>query len=165
MLALFCEYHCPVTDRDRDDGWGVLHHACAGGSVRVVHTLINHKAKVNARNNNKDTPLHIAAEEGECEVALSLISDFGCDPNARGYNEETVLHCACRGGSIDLVHALISKHAADVNGLDNYQSTALHVAAYKGKWKVALSLIKDFGSDPNVPDKNRETSQPVPSRH
>ena len=152
VLALLREYHCPVTCRDRD-GWGVLHHACAGGSVRVVHTLIrDHNADVNAHANKNNTPLHVAADvkEGKCEVALSLINDFGCDPNALDYNGKTVLHYACSGGSIELVHTLIREHNADVNRRDGDNNTPLHAAAARGRLDIVQSLINDYSCDPNA---------------
>ncbi len=55
VLDLLHDYHCPVTDTD-SDGWGVLHHACAGGSVNIVQILIHDcKADVIACNKLLDS--------------------------------------------------------------------------------------------------------------
>ena len=123
-------------------------HACEGGSIRLVQTLIQeHKANANAQENRKSTPLHVAARNGKAYVALSLIREFGCDPHVRGKFGRTVLHYACIGGSVKLVQTLIRKHKADAKAQDNNEDTPLHVAARNGKTDVALSLIREFGCE------------------
>ena len=132
------------------DGQTVLHHACAGGSVSLVQTLIREdKADVNARDEDNNTPLNVAAFSGKAEVALCLIREFGCDPNVRGQFGRSVLHHAC-GGNVSLVQTLILEHKADVNARDEHNNTPLNVAAASSKADVALCLIRDFGCDPNV---------------
>jgi ankyrin repeat protein len=117
----------------------------------LVKTLIHeHKADVNALDDKHNTPLHVAALNGKVEVALSLITDFGCNPNVKGGLGRTMLHTACDGGSVSLVKTLIYEHKADVNALDDQHNTPLHVAVLCGKVEVALYLITDFGCNPNV---------------
>ncbi len=157
VLALLREYHCPVTDTDYN-GWVALHHACAGGSLKLVQILLReHKADVNARSHLKETPLHMAAKSGKFKVALYLISEFGCDPNVVGYNGQTLLHYACNKGTIDLVCTLIREHKADINARNNLNETPLHVAAESGKFDMALGLVSEFGCDPNVAGRNGQT--------
>ena len=81
-------------------GWlmagSLLHSACQGGSVSLVRTLIQkHNADTNAKNDQNNTPLHVAAFSGEAEVALCLINEFGCDPSVKGRFGRSLLHCAC----------------------------------------------------------------------
>ena len=151
VQALLCEYQCAVDTRDKY-GCTALHYACAGGSLSLVQTLIHvreHKDDANAQDDQNNTPLHVAASMGK-EVALSLISDFGCDPNIKRNGDRSLLHSACKGGSVSLVQTLIREHKADVNARDDQNNTPLHVAASMGKEEVALSLIKDFGCDPSI---------------
>ena len=73
-------------------GWFLLHKACDGGNISLVQTLIrDHKADINARDDNNNTPLHVAALHGKKEVALYLINEVGCDINVKGY-ESWSLH-------------------------------------------------------------------------
>ena len=61
-------------------GQSVLHFACIGGSVSLVQTLIReYKVDVNARDDNNDTPLCLAAKAGKVEVALALITQCSND--------------------------------------------------------------------------------------
>ena len=129
----------------------VLHHACEGGSVSLVQTLIReHKADVNARDDNNNTPLIVAAFYGNADIALTLINEFGCNPNVIGQFGRSVLHHACQGGSVSLVQTLIREHRADVNARDDHNNAPLCLAASSGKADVTLSLINEFGCDPNV---------------
>ena len=135
-LCLLNEFSC--------DPNGALHNACKGGSVNLVQTLIrDFNPDVNARDDQNNTPLDVAALYGKEEVALSLLNEFSCDPNG-------ALHNACKGGSVNLVRTLIRDFNPDVNARDNENYTPLVVAVSNGKAEVALTLINDFGCDPNV---------------
>ena len=156
-LLLISEYGCDPNPNVRGHfGRTVLHHACSGGNVNLVQTLIQeHKADVNERDNENDTPLHVAALAGKADVALLLISEYGCDPNpnVRGQFGRTVLHDACSGGNVSLIQTLIREHKADINERDIENDTPLHVAAFAGKADVAMLLISEHGCDPNVRGK------------
>ena len=158
-LALINEFGCDTNIRGWD-GRTMLHSACAGlgGCVALVRTLIHdHNADVNAQDNSKDTPLHMAAANGKEDVALALINEFGCETNIRGRDGRTMLHSACAGGCVALVRTLIHDHNADVNAQDNSNYTPLHVAAEYGKEDVVLALIDEFGCDTNARDRSGKT--------
>ena len=128
-----------------------LHSACREGNVSIVRKLIlEHKADVNARNNENNTPLHLAARFGKEEVALTLINEFGCDIKVKGQFGRSLLHSACEGGNVNLVRKLILEHKAEVNARDDQNNTPLHLAAGFGKEEVTLALINEFGCDTKV---------------
>ena len=128
----------------------LLHSACRRGDVNLVRALIQEcKMKVNAQDDDMNTPLHVAALAGKQEVALALIKEFGCDFNSKGFEGRSVLHCACIGGDVGLVTILIKEHGANINARDKSFNFPLHVAALAGKQEVALTLIKEFGCDVN----------------
>ena len=61
----------------------------------LVQTLIRKWGiDVDGCDNLGNTALVYAAVLGKAEVALSLISEFGCDPNVRGRFGRSVLHNA-----------------------------------------------------------------------
>ena len=58
-------------------GQSLLHLAC---NVSLVQTLIqDHNANINVRDNQNNTPLHMAALGAKKEVALFLLNEMGCD--------------------------------------------------------------------------------------
>ena len=132
-------------------GRSLLHSACYGDSVNLVRTLIlKHKADINARDDQNNTPLHVAALCGKEEVVYVLIEEFDCDTRVKGAFGRSLLHIACNRGSVNLVRTLIRKHKADTNARDDKNDTPLHVAAFCGKEEVVSVLIEEFDCDTSV---------------
>ena len=111
---------------------------------------------MNARDNNKDTPLHIACDNGVLEVVTALI-DKGAAIDARNSFQETPLHLACVGNNIEVAKTLIDK-GANINifnrnkkkpfmlikeeedrlALKSYVEDKKSFVTRKNKWKVYL---------------------------
>lgn len=132
-------------------GRSLLHHACQGGNVHLVKTLIvNHKADVNLLDHEKDTPIHVAAGKGHVDVVRCLIKEFGCDPNTKGKNGSSLLHRACQGANENLVQMLINDYQADVNFLNLRMEAPIHVAARNGEVSIVECLTDKFGCNPSM---------------
>ena len=59
VQALIEEFNCDINVRTTD-GLSLLHHACVGGNVDLVRTLIvRYDADANDRDHENDTPLHL----------------------------------------------------------------------------------------------------------
>ena len=128
-------------------GRSLLHLACEEGDVNLVQFLIRvHNANMNVRDDENNTPLHVAALSGKEEVVLSLIK-LGCDITLKGSLGRSLLHQACRGGNVSLVQSLICDQNADITARDDENNTPLHVAALYGKKEIVLSLINKLGCD------------------
>ena len=67
--------------------------------------------------NQTETPLHIAAREGQTKTALALIK-VGADINAKDEDGATPLHYVARLGQTETALALI-KAGADINAKSN----------------------------------------------
>jgi ankyrin repeat protein len=85
------------------------------------------------------TPLHIAINQGNLELAKELISK-GADINAVTNFWHTPLHYAVNRGGFEIVKLLI-ENGAKINALSNFDYAPLHYAANQGKVKVAQFLI------------------------
>ena len=69
-LVLITEFNCDVNVKDMA-GRSLLHNACEGGNVNLVRTLIlKHGADVTTKDDESNTPLHVAACFGKDEAAL-----------------------------------------------------------------------------------------------
>jgi len=107
-------------------------------------------AKMNAKNDFDDTPLHSAAFFGDTGTAKLLI-DNGADVNAKEKYGDTPLHVAAFWGKIDVAKLLID-NGADVNAKNEWGDTPLHVAVKRGKIDVAKLLISK-GANVNAQNK------------
>ncbi len=103
LLALLCDYNCPVNDRNRN-GWGILHYACMKGNISLIQTLIcDHNADINAQDNNNNTPFDIAILNATEELVLALTNLFNEFPT-----KQSLLHSACQSGNVSLARTLIN---------------------------------------------------------
>ena len=96
---------------------------------------------LNARNNQKDSPLHLAARRGHTNVVKALIDDFNCNPNETGFEGRTILHEACLNGHVELAETLIVGFGLDPNITDGGEYTPLHYAALGGHLSVIRMLV------------------------
>ena len=111
------------------------------------YSIIKKSVAGNAQYDFVETPLHVAASEGNKDLAEKLISE-GADVNVRGGFDWTPLHFVTDGGYRDLVDLFISK-GADVNARTAHGWTPLHKAASHGYSDVTKLLISK-GADVNV---------------
>jgi len=93
-----------------------------------------------------ETPLHLACEFGQHEMAKALLSR-GALRTARDSLQRTSLHDAAHAGHLSCVAMLLGKHGAykltpdEVNAADVDGCTPLHVAAYHGQSQVCGKLL------------------------
>uniref|UniRef100_A0A3P9CVI0 Uncharacterized protein n=1 Tax=Maylandia zebra TaxID=106582 RepID=A0A3P9CVI0_9CICH len=74
----------------------------------VVDLLLSAKADPDATDNEKKTPLHLAAMEGKVDVAISLLS-HRAKRRARDMDGSTPLHYAAAGGDLGLLRKRLVK--------------------------------------------------------
>jgi hypothetical protein len=115
--------------------------------------LIERGADVMAQNKDGETPLHLALQRGQLEVACMLIDRVfqGADLTARNKDGETPLHLASQGGQVEVVRMLIER-GADVTAPEQERETPLHLASQRGQVEVARMLI-ERGADVTVQNK------------
>ena len=85
--------------------------------------------RIDSRDCNGDTPLHIFIWAGETENALLLI-EYGADVNAVGDMGETPLHAALHQRNERVIKALIDANAR-TNIVSEFGQTALDLAKEK----------------------------------
>lgn len=127
-----------------------LHSAAWRGKTKIAEELIRHKADVCAMNKSGQTPLWIAAYNGDVQL-VQLLLDNGalhvinqCD--LRKY--ETPLVVAVRHNYPEVAKMLI-KSGADVTIADPSKRTPLHLAAQEGQVEL-IQLLCDRGAHINA---------------
>jgi ankyrin repeat protein len=96
-------------------------------------------ADTNARDEQQNTPLHLAIQVGAEEVCRMLI-EAGAAIEARNDRQFTPLHLAAEKGDVEVCRILMKARAA-VNARDDRQRTPLHLAAMCGHDSTSLLLV------------------------
>uniref|UniRef100_A0A0G4G7G5 Uncharacterized protein n=1 Tax=Chromera velia CCMP2878 TaxID=1169474 RepID=A0A0G4G7G5_9ALVE len=138
-------------------GTAALHAAVRVGDRTMTEFLLNHKANMNERGEQRDTALHCTARALDNRLTdyrdvAALLLSRGADVNLRNEKRETVLHLAAAWGAADIAELVLGV-GGDINGVDNEGSTALHWAArrsekmnqlgvdHQKKFGIALQLV------------------------
>jgi cytohesin len=114
----------------------------------VVKVLVANGADINAKDERDETPIHLAATEGDKQV-VDLLLAAGADID---------LHLAADTGYVEKVKQLIAA-GADVNARDNDARTALYLAVLRGHTDVVEALASS-GADVNA--ENRDAYDQTP---
>ena len=147
-VVLMNEFHC-----DTKGGTPYIHTACERGWVHLVQALVQKHGTgivndITARDNEGNTPLHVAAIAGSKDVVKFLI-EIGCDVNVTGHLGRSLLHSACASDNGSLVR-LVSQHISPWV-VDNNGDTPLHICARLGKIRSVRALLE---LDPPVMIRN-----------
>lgn len=138
-------------------------------SVQLCLYLLQHGAKVNARDIQNKTALHYAIQEHRFETT-KLLLDNGADPYARSRYNDDALQTACLKGAAQIFQYLIERISYDPERLaDAHEligSTFLdeHVDTQVAlsHWETALRIRLKHGEE-GKPLKKRPTLPPRPA--
>ena len=166
-LNLLIKHGAHDVDLQDNYDWTALHHAVYGSnfSCEILSCLIGRGADVNARTNNRDTPLMKAAAKGDINAVSSLVK-CGANVDLQGKTGQTALHYAVLGpqASICEILSCLIKNGADVNAHTFRNETPLMFASDDGNVNVVTFLIK-HGADVGLQDKDGNTALHYAARY
>ena len=145
MCRLLLRHGADPNSQDARDGDAALHHAARHGHVETVTLLLSRGARQRAKNKTWDTPLHLAAKNGDVRVADALLADADAKGNAKEIlnrarrSGTTPLHSAVERGHVDAARLLLSR-GADWNAKTIRDESVAHFAAKRGVPEI-LSLV------------------------
>src|SRR5690606_5836691 len=137
--------------------------AAAGGAAddpAGVQLLPRHKARVDARDRDGRTALHVAAFQGHAAI-ISALLDAGGDVHARDAGQATPLLEAARGGSLAAFEALLAA-GADPEAVDAQGRHALLLAcAAEVPSSALVARLLELGLDPARRDRDGRSAVEV----
>ena len=142
-------------------------HESEEDGVRVAQLLLECGVDVDARDKNRETPLHLASASGRLEIARVLLKGVkgATVKNDQGDQGRTPLHVDIEGEYLPPKITFVSptfflERGADVNARRKDHWTPLHLASYFGKPDVARVLL-DHGAKANAVDNTQHPQDPI----
>ena len=132
------------------------------GDYKTFNQYIKLGVDINGRANGDDTPLIVAAANGQLQMTKDLVS-LGADIEAQNDISATPLVLASFHGYKEIVKFLLDS-GADVNAVgkeDNW--SALMSAASNGDVEIAQMLL-DAGADKNIENSDGDTALDIAKR-
>jgi ankyrin repeat protein len=134
-----------------------IHLAAYAGDLQTVGCLLDAGADVNHQDKQGRTPLYLAVQEGNRDIAELLINRGADIRKGRGQPPWVFapLHAAACYGRTDTINLLIRK-GADVHAKDMVNATPLHEAARGGHREAVVALVA-AGAEINQQDQYART--------
>ena len=143
-----------------------LHFACFRGEFEIARLLLDHGADVNAKNDQGETPLHLASR-GEYDSpddgvrVAELLLERGSYVSAQDNICWTPLHSASYNGKPEIIQVFL-RYGAKVDAENDLGETPLHLvrqSKYGSQDGVHVArLLLDSGVFVNTPDKRNWTA-------
>ena len=127
-----------------------LHYAVLSGSLRMVTILVNCRAFVDCVDSCKKTPLMVACEEEDHDIAEFLL-DRGASTMTQDAFGNKPIHFAVMSRAQACLRRLLSSDA-DVNAVNHMDETPLFVTCKLGFHGVSRTLLR-AGADPDKENK------------
>lgn len=112
------------------------------GFTDLVKFLIrDHNAVIDILTLRKQTPLHLAAANGQLEVCMLLL-ELGASIDATDDLGQKPIHVAAQNNFSDVAKLFLQQHPSLVNATSKDGNTCAHIAAMQGSVKVIEELMK-----------------------
>ncbi len=130
------------------DGTRALHAVARNGNAALARLLLDRcRCCVDARATDGATPLMLAAEHGQVDVARELLN-HGAGVNMAAYDGRTPLYVACSNGMLEFVQLLLGRQGVQPNKHGPDGSCALAKSCELDFSEIVRELLA-HGADPN----------------
>lgn len=108
--------------------------------IEILKTEKNPKKILNTRNDDGETPIHIALFMSNYEITKILL-EHGGDPNAKDNNDQTPFHVVSFMVDKKFVKLML-KYKGNINSQDKYGNTPLHLAVVIKNYEMTKILLE-----------------------
>lgn len=117
---------------------------------------------LNQKDMNEDTPLIIAAREGDISIVKTFLSieNYSIEINSLNKDHENALLTAVKKNRADVVSLLIEKEGMNLNQLNKNGFSALHITYQNKNFEISSLLIHSDGVDVNIKSRD-DNSTPL----
>jgi len=151
IARILCLEGADVNLADKE-GWTACHYAASSGDKPILQMLLqSYEAEVNARNNAKQTPLHMAADNGHKNVVPLLIK-CGADTKARDEHHRAAIHLGAQANVWEVI-AMMLECGDNLDQKDGDGWTPLIYGASNGFHKPLCTKMILANADLNKVDK------------
>ncbi|XP_021380179.1 mucin-17-like isoform X2 [Mizuhopecten yessoensis] len=133
-----------------------LHAAAIGGSLPIVHLLVQAGASIHRIDKEMKTPMMYAAENNHINIVQYFLK-MNADVTLRAEDGMTVLHYAAKAGHVGVIKLLLEADKIDINVQDDGGWTPI-IWASEHRYVNAVKYLVKNGADPNLKDKEENTS-------
>lgn len=106
-----------------------------------MRILVDYGTSVDIRNGEGQTPLHIAAAEGD-EVLVKYFYGVRASASVTDNQDRTPMHLAAENGHANIIELLADKFKASILERTKDGSTLMHIASLNGHADCAMMLFK-----------------------
>lgn len=147
----------PLSDKDREmflklspnpdtkyqHGKTLIHIAVDIGDEKAVDELHRKHFKIDAQDENGQSPLHYALNTSQIAIAKSLMDNFKADATLKDSRGMTALLLSASLGLEEMVKFLVRiPRSYDLSEKDPYGYTALHLSILRNRQDVAMFLLE-----------------------
>tara|TARA_B100001248_G_scaffold262270_1_gene257124 strand:+ start:7865 stop:8851 length:987 start_codon:yes stop_codon:yes gene_type:complete len=138
-----------------------LLRAAYDNKAEIVQMLINKGVRLNDKNANGYTALHLAVRKGHQEI-VEMLLQAGANPNVKDKKGRTALMDASLRGNVEITRLLLQANA-NANALDGKSRSALIISSALDHTDVAKALLQN--ADINQRDKKGRSALTYAARN
>ena len=146
----YYDFSIPIDIKDK-----LLDAVKKGDKTMVLECFNEDLNDYNPKDVEEKSAMHIAAEEGQCEIlSIFLNHPKVIEKNPIDNQGRSPMHLAAYSGQVQAIVELLNHDDVIINMKDNYGRAPIHLAVYENQIKVVEKLLNHAQVEKNPKDDN-----------